>query len=141
MKKSVAATLIVASALTVAAPAGAAVPKTKQSTSVVCPDEPGKSARVWIKIGRSGYPTKFAVDNPCKAFLAFAAGSYASGAAEDTLLVAPGAHFNWGKKRINMYIQGLSFDGSSYWERTAECQGSTTVRIVYRYDDVRRPDC
>lgn len=117
-------------------PAGAAVPKTKATVTIACPDGVG-AARIWYKI-RKQRVTKLAIDNLCSQFLAFDSGNhYAGGDPHSMHLVAPGVHFNWGKKRLAMYGSLNAVDGWQHWENEDECGGPTTVVVVYRYNDVR----
>lgn len=136
MKKHLAAVLVAAAASTVLiTPAGAAVPSTDARETYACPNEPGKSARVWYRVTK-GMVTKLAIDNPCSQFMAYNRGNYASGDARDRTLIAPGVHFNWGKKRLAMYGSLGIVGNTPHWRDEAECGGATSVVIVLRYNDV-----
>jgi len=138
LKKTLGAVIAAATIATLAVPAGAAVPKKKATTTLACPGESGKVARIWTSHHR-GNLTKFAVDNPCSQYLVFhGAQTYASGDSRSAMAVVPGAHFNWGKKRIAMYSTAIvtiqpAFKDMSDWE----CMGPTTVMVVERYNVVR----
>jgi hypothetical protein len=125
--------------LAVVTPAGAAVPSKPAKVTVPCGD--GQVARLWFTIG-DGTLTKLAGDNPCDGWLTFKYGpAYASSAARDMLAVAPGAHFNWGKKRV-----GLNGVRGPVWGArvvpTWECEGPTTIHLLYSYRDVQvAEDC
>jgi hypothetical protein len=128
---------VLASALVPGA-AHAAVPSKAPKSTRPCPDGPG-SARLWQTVSK-GKVTKLAVDNPCNQFLQIAsAGEYYNGAAREVLWVAPHTHFNWGKARIAAETNFGSPVGinSGGWIPVEECQGPTTVRIIWKYNDVR----
>ena len=135
MKKHLAAVLVAAAIPAFwVSPAGAAVPKKEARETFPCPKDPGKSARVWWTISK-GSVTKLAVDNPCSQFLAYNRGNYASGAARDRTLIAPGVHFNWGKKRLAMYNSLGIVGNTPHWRDEAECGGPTSVQVVWHYND------
>lgn len=137
LKKHLSAALVVAAAIPAlwVSPAGAALPTKEAKASMACPDGVG-TARVWYTISKEQV-TKLAVDNPCAHYLIFSTeGSYASGAADYQWLVAPRAHFNWGKSRIAQYGAGGLNPG--VWGFTnQECGGPTTRTVVSKYNDVR----
>lgn len=140
MKRSLTAALVTATAVAVlAVPAGAAVPTKPAKVTVPCNDGSGDSARVWHTTSK-GRLTKLAADNPCTGWLALNYGlTYGSGAARDQLTIAPGAHFNWGKKRIA--AQGAR--GPVWGVRVVPmwgCMGPTTIHLLYSYRDVRPAD-
>jgi hypothetical protein len=148
LKKPLTAVLLIAGALaTMAVPAGAAVPNRTPKFTVTCRDKPGKAARVWWRWKKPPTPyasgiTEYAADNPCGEWLVIPYGGfYASSAAENVLDVAPGVHFNWGKKQLASFHLGLS---SSTWATfsgtdTPGCDAPTSVHLVDSYKDVRSP--
>ena len=135
MKKPLAALLVVPAAVAaLAVPAGAAVPQKPANQTVPCNDDSGHSARLWRK------PGSLAADNPCATqWLDIALGpSYGSSAPDTMLELAPGAHFNWSKKRDAKWTGSESID----WARLAggnSCSDETYVLWVYSYKDVRDP--
>jgi hypothetical protein len=135
VKKSlIAALIVIAPATLLVAPAGAAVPSTKATMSIHCPNDSGGKARIWTRVTK-GRLTKFAVDNPCGTHLALHWGTFDSGAAPvEALLVAPGTHFNWAQKRIAQY--GVKIYDGWFWEAEPICMGAATVRVVRGYNKV-----
>ena len=133
MKKPLTATLLAAAAVaTLAVPAGAAVPKRPASQTVPCNDGSGKSAQVWQR------PGQLAAKNPCHQWLLLAAaGNDASGAFGSEQVLAPGAHFNWGKKQawapttVGLWDGGLDSNGLPCGD------GESVVYLIYSYKDVR----
>jgi hypothetical protein len=95
LQKTLAAALgIAASLVTLASPAGAAVPKNKAQLTIPCADGTAKSARVWYKKKNSTF-TRLAADNPCARTLVLIWNH--DGGSETTasiLGVAPEAYFN-----------------------------------------------
>ena len=125
--------LLTAAAVLMPGTAHAAVPKTKATLTLPCPEGPGV-ARIWSTKSR-GWQTKLAVDNPCGQWLGWAFGGQAyNGSSDSAMMVAPGAHFNWGKKRIANYY---SFEGRAAFGPVPECAGTTSISLVYSYKDVR----
>jgi hypothetical protein len=136
-KVFIAGLLALATAALLVTPAGAAVPNKQAKESVACPDGPG-TARLWYTRTKKGL-TKLAVDNPCAQYVTIwnSDNAYAGGDPRDRWIVAPGAHFNWGKGRIKKYNAPANVALNPYGFDTWECGGPTTVTVVVKYDVVR----
>ncbi len=145
-RPSVAALVVAPTLVALAAPAGAAVPKTPAKYTVPCNDGSGKSAQVWYHSQTPANPylseiIKFAAKNPCREWLAIPYGGYyASSAPDSELLVAPAAHFNWGKKQAAQMAlsrpMGVFLAGT---DTPCNANSPTSVSLVYSYKDVRSP--
>jgi len=127
-KQLVAGLFALAAPALLVSPAGAAVPTKNAKQTMACPEGSG-TARLWATTHK-GTLTKLAVDNPCSWYLGFTSG-------DNTMLVAPGTHFNWGKKRIAAAQKaGLPLvpGGQPNWADVLVCDRGT-VTLISRYDD------
>jgi hypothetical protein len=110
-KAFVAALLTSAAVATLAVPAGAAVPKTKPTATIIC-DDAGNTAQVWFTAKRT------AVDaGNCTDWVGLVSG-------DALLAVAPGAHFH---RRTNW--EGANFVRIS---PSTMCNGDWDYAVVVR---------
>jgi hypothetical protein len=93
-----------------------------------------KSAQVWIK------KNQLAAKNPCHQWLLLSSdGNYASSAPGSEVTLAPGAHFNWGKKQAWAPTVVRLWDASQVDEHGVPCGAAPTVLyLVYSYRDIRQ---
>ena len=138
------ALIVSATVVTLAVPAGAAVPKAPASMTVPCNDGSAKSAQLWS----AGH--KLAATNPCIGWLAIPwGGFYGSSAPENAFDLAPGAHFNWSKtetlQRLGAGVptpKWASIIPTAYGPPCDNGGSPTWVQLIYSYKDVRQePEC
>jgi hypothetical protein len=168
VKKPLAALALAAATIaTLAVPAGAAVPKTKPTWTVPCTTrsqnpttgaetthyEKGH-ASVWVLVGTGGPMTAvgsaptgdgLAATNPCSHWLSIYGGNGAGHDDNWSLLLHPGAHFNWPKKVAVPTDDGWNGAGMSQWTaHDTPCNDGSYVNVtlVYSYKhDAYLPNC
>jgi hypothetical protein len=135
VNRALALLLVPAAVAALGVPAGAAVPKKPATQTFPCNDGSGRSAQLW-----GNGTTRLAAENPCTSqWLDIGIGpEYYSSAPDMLLELAPGAHFNWGKKGTGQYIYGEGFDYARL-DPQNECGGEEEALWVYGYKDVRQP--